>query len=57
MLADASACYEGNEDALRLRNMHMLYESVRETGGTVVLPSSFADGLGDVLPDSVKQPK
>ena len=34
--------------------MHLLYESVRETGGTVVVPSSFSEGFGDVLPESLK---
>ena len=34
--------------------MHLLYESVRETGGTVVVPSSFSEGFGDVLGDNVK---
>jgi hypothetical protein len=27
---------------------------VRETGGTVVVPSSFSEGFGDVLPDEMK---
>ena len=34
--------------------MHLLYESVRETGGTVVVPSSFSEGFGDVLGDAAK---
>ncbi|MFQ9180840.1 MAG: slipin family protein, partial [Eggerthella lenta] len=38
----------------RLRAMHLLYESVRETGGTVVVPSSFSEGFGDVLGDAAK---
>lgn len=36
--------------------MHLLYESVRETGGTVVVPSSFSEGFGDVLPEGIKLP-
>ena len=43
-----------NDAALRLRAMHLLYESVRETGGTVVVPSSFSEGFGDVLGDAAK---
>ena len=35
--------------------MHLLYESVRETGGTVVVPSAFSEGFGDVLGDNVKK--
>ena len=40
----------------KLRAMHLLYESVRETGGTVVVPSSFSEGFGDVLPEGVRYP-
>lgn len=55
MLAEMGAGYEDNEAALRLRSMHLLYESVRETGGTIVVPSSFSEGFGDVLGDGIKQ--
>lgn len=55
LLTEMGAGYEGNEAALRLRSMHLLYESVRETGGTIVVPSSFSEGFGDVLGDSLKQ--
>lgn len=54
MLDGISKTYDANDSALRLRAMHLLYESVRETGGTVVVPSSFSEGFGDVLPDSMK---
>ena len=54
MLDGIGRVYEGNDEALRLRAMHLLYESVRETGGTVVMPSSFSEGFGDVLPDTMK---
>lgn len=49
--------YGGGDAALRLRAMHLLYESVRETGGTVVVPSSFSEGFGDVLPEGIKLPQ
>lgn len=49
--------YGGGDAALRLRAMHLLYESVRETGGTVVVPSSFSEGFGDVLPEGIKLPR
>lgn len=55
MLDEMGSGYEGNEAALRLRSMHLLYESVRETGGTIVVPSSFSEGFGDVLGDALKQ--
>ena len=51
MMCDMGEAYAENDAALRLRAMHLLYESVRETGGTVVVPSSF----GDVLPDVAKE--
>jgi regulator of protease activity HflC (stomatin/prohibitin superfamily) len=51
ILAEVGKSYEGNDAALRVRAMHLLYESVHETGGTVVMPSSFSEGFGDVLPD------
>ena len=54
MMDDMGDSYSKNDAALRLRAMHLLYESVRETGGTVVVPSSFSEGFGDVLPDSLK---
>lgn len=49
--------YGGDDAALRLRAMHLLYESIRETGGTVVVPSSFSEGFGDILPEKVKHLK
>lgn len=54
MMEGMSDTYAQNDAALRLRSMHLLYESVRETGGTVVVPSSFSEGFGDVLGDSAK---
>lgn len=54
MMNEMGEVYGANDAALRLRAMHLLYESVRETGGTVVVPSSFSEGFGDVLGDSVK---
>ena len=55
MMDDMGDTYAKNDAALRLRSMHLLYESVRETGGTVVVPSSFSEGFGDVLGDNVKK--
>lgn len=53
---EVGEAYGGGDAALRLRAMHLLYESVRETGGTVVVPSSFSEGFGDILPEGVKFP-
>lgn len=55
MVSEVSDVYGGEEAALKLRAMHLLYESVRETGGTIVVPSSFSEGFGDVLPDETKK--
>ncbi|WP_080799215.1 slipin family protein [Arabiibacter massiliensis] len=54
MMGEMGDAYAKNDAALRLRAMHLLYESVRETGGTVVVPSSFSEGFGDVLGDAAK---
>ncbi|MEG0070577.1 MAG: slipin family protein [Raoultibacter sp.] len=53
MMERISTVYQGNESALQLRTMHLLYESVRETGGTVVIPSAFAEGFGKVSIDDL----
>lgn len=53
---EVGEAYGGGDAAIRLRAMHLLYESVRETGGTIVVPSSFSEGFGDVLPEGVKLP-
>lgn len=53
MVSEMGDVYNENEGALRLRAMHLLYESVRETGGTVVVPSSFSEGFGDIVPDDL----
>lgn len=45
MLMDASEVYGGDVDALRLRTMHLAYESVESSGGTVVIPSAFSEGF------------
>ena len=45
MLMDASEVYGGDTDAMRLRTMHLAYESVEQSGGTVVIPSAFSEGF------------
>ncbi len=40
---EAARKYEGCEIAFQLRAMNLLYESVKETGGIVVVPSGFND--------------
>lgn len=55
MIEGLDGAYGAEDAALKLRAMHLLYESVRETGGTVVVPSSFSEGFGDVLPEGAKR--
>ena len=47
MLRDASEVYNGDADAMRLRTMHLAYESVKQSGGTLVVPSAFSEGFVD----------
>ncbi len=47
MLVDASQVYKDDKIALRLRTMHLLYESVKGSGGTVVIPSGYGDGFSN----------
>ena len=47
MLVDAANVYDENELAVRLRPMHLLYESVKNSGGTVVIPSAYSEGFAD----------
>ena len=45
MLKDASEVYAGDQDAMKLRTMHLAYESVEQSGGTPVIPSAFSEGF------------
>ncbi len=45
MLKDASDVYADDAVAMKLRTMHLAYESVEKSGGTVVLPSAFSEGF------------
>lgn len=47
MLKDASANYADDAHAMRLRTMHLAYESVKQSGGTLVVPSAFSEGFTD----------
>jgi regulator of protease activity HflC (stomatin/prohibitin superfamily) len=43
--AEAAATYANNPAALHLRGMNMLYESVKERGSTIIVPSSAVDSM------------
>ena len=45
MLMDAAQVYAGDADAMKLRTMHLAYESVEQSGGTLVVPSAFSEGF------------
>lgn len=45
MLKDASEAMASDADAMRLRTMHLAYESVKQSGGTLVIPSAFSEGF------------
>lgn len=53
MLVEAADQYQENDVALRLRTMHLLYESVKGSGGTVVIPSAYSEGFNDATLDSL----
>jgi regulator of protease activity HflC (stomatin/prohibitin superfamily) len=43
---DAGKAYEGNPTALHLRAMNMLYESLKEKGAMIVVPSTAVQSMG-----------
>ena len=45
MLHDASEIYTNDPIAFKLRQMHLVNESLRESKGSLVVPSSYADGF------------
>ena len=51
LFAQASESYHGNQLALHLRAMNMLYEAIKEKGAMVIVPSTAVEtmGLGGVL--------
>ena len=44
--AEAAKVYENNPTALHLRAMNMLYESLKERGSMVIVPSSAVESMG-----------
>lgn len=56
MLLDAAGIYRKDELALKLRQMHLLNESMKETKGSVIVPSAYAEGFTEgALEDIIKQ--
>lgn len=48
MFVEAAEIYEGNDSALLLRTANLLYEGVKDSGGMIVVPSSFTDSIGEI---------
>lgn len=47
MMGDIAAAYDADDKAMQLRQMHLLYEGVKEGRGAVVVPSSWGDSFGE----------
>lgn len=45
MLHEASAIYSEDEVAFKLRQMHLLNEGIKQSGGTMVVPSAYTEGF------------
>lgn len=45
MLLDATKVYRQDEMAFELRSMHLLSEGVKESNGTLVIPSAYSEGF------------
>lgn len=45
MLKEAAGEYKNDPEALRLRTMHLLYESMRDAKSSLVIPSALSDGF------------
>lgn len=51
---EAAETYGEPEKALQLRTMNLVYDSVREKGGMVVVPSAYSEGFNDVASATMK---
>ena len=50
MLHDATDIYKEDELAFKLRQMHLVNQSLRESSGSLVVPSAYAEGFVEKLP-------
>lgn len=56
LIAYGSEVYERNESALKIRTLHLLYESIKKSNGTVVtVPSTLSDGIGNSITDELSE--
>ncbi|WP_139652925.1 slipin family protein [Raoultibacter phocaeensis] len=54
MYVDAATNYGKPEKALQLRTMNLVYDSVKEHGGMVVVPSAYSEGFNEAASKAVK---
>lgn len=47
MLLEATKVYREDEMSFKLRSMHLLNEGMKDSQGTIVIPSSYAEGFVD----------
>lgn len=47
MLSEASSVYKDDEIAFKLRSMHLLNEGIKESKGSVVVPSPYSEGFAN----------
>lgn len=56
LIACGSDVYKENESAMKIRTLHLLYESIKKSNGTVVtVPSSLSDGTGTSVADELSE--
>lgn len=51
---EAAEAYGQPEKALQLRTMNLVYDGIKESGGTVVVPSAYSEGFSGVGGDAFK---
>jgi regulator of protease activity HflC (stomatin/prohibitin superfamily) len=47
MLLEATKIYREDELAFKLRSLHLLNEGIKESQGSIVIPSAYAEGFAD----------
>jgi regulator of protease activity HflC (stomatin/prohibitin superfamily) len=53
---DAANTYGSNAAALHLRAMNIIYETTKERGATILMPTSMVDSMSVALPAALLQP-
>ena len=55
LYAEAATIYGQPEKALALRTMNLVYDSVKESGSMVVVPSSYSEGFNEAASEALKE--